>query len=137
MQALTLQLRRPERLSNQILALLARAHSALQPVTADPCRLSCLKELVFNLRNKNGDPGMGWAQGWGGSSSLAVAPSASCITDGYPHILPSGSAAPELFALFCSLHSNPCFNPSIQASTHTTNVPFSAAPDSQPHNQEK
>ena len=63
MLALTLQPRRPEQLSNQILALLARAHSALQPVTADPCRLSCLKELVFNLRNKNGDPGMGWAQG--------------------------------------------------------------------------
>ena len=65
-QALTLQLRRPERLSDQILALLARAHSALQPVTADPCRLSCLKELVFNLRKKNGDPGMGWARGGGG-----------------------------------------------------------------------
>lgn len=81
--------------------------------------------------------GLGVGAVGGGSSPLAVAPSASCITDSHPHILPSGSAAPELFALFCSLHSNPRFTPSIQASTHTTNVQFSAAPYSQPRNQEK
>ena len=79
-------------------------------------------------------------QGWGGLSGvgphplqLLPVPPASLMAT----LNPSSWLSCSTFVLFCSLHSNPRFNPSTEASTHTTNMPFSAAPYSQPCNQEK
>lgn len=106
--------RRPEPLSGQNLALLARADSALQPVTSAPCRLNCLKELFFNLREKKRDLGMGWDGGrWG----LNLCHCSCCPRIAYPspHTSPPSSAAARL----CS--SAPC-----------TRTPAASAPPAKP-----